>query len=347
MEKQAHRGLSAVLSKEKINFFETEVIFRVFPWLINRSAYPRVCARIHATNSISLKSKGARSARPRASALCKKRTKEVHATKFYTDKPTWYVYPEKDERTIPRNKHATISVLKHRIGELPAVDSYLSDCEQRFRVEYLKRKPVHAEQTWGKIIKSTNAQFHPRGKNTVLECLQFGGNREFWDGFADGEAIRHYFAECYAYAISKIGFLKTHENILCAATVTEQVRRNLFVWYLPITETWTSKVMSGNKSERGHKLQQYDESGKPLYLSHTDIDFPRLSGSEFWKARGGLTSFSDLQEDFFDKVSRKYGAVRGESKSRLKNTNAEQAKRFSRSADDLFNEPPPFDDMPY
>lgn len=238
-------------------------------------------------------------------------------------------------------------MLKYKTDKLSAVDTYLGNCEQRFSVEYLKRNTLPAEQAWKEITASTNARYFPRGRNTALECLQFGGNREFWDGFASEQDIARYFSECYRYAIDKIGFLHTHENILCAATVTEQVRRNLFVWYLPVTETWTIKVMSDNKSEQGNKLQRYDESGEPVYRNYCDIDRPRLSSSEFWKARGGLTSYSDLQEDFFNKISCKYGAVRGESKSLLKNTNAEQAQRFSRANGDLYDEPPPFDDMPY
>ena len=270
----------------------------------------------------------------------------MKTTKFYTSKPTWYAYPDENEQRAPRDRHATISVLKFKADELPAVDAYLGDCEQRFRIEYLKRN-TNAEQAWKGIMASTNAQYFPRGKNTVLECLQFGGNREFWDGFASEQDIARYFAECYRYAVDKIGFLHTHENILCAAIITEQVRRNLFVWYLPITETWTSKVMSEKKSERGHRLQQYDEYGEPVYCHRCEIDEPRLSSSAFWKARGGLTSYSDLQEDFFNKISCKYGAVRGESRSLLKNTNAKQAKRFARTNGDLYDEPPPFDDTPY
>ena len=204
-----------------------------------------------------------------------------------------------------------------------------------------------AEQAWKDVLESTNAQFNPRGKNTVIECLQFGGNREFWDSFASSEAIRRYFYECYAYAVGKIGFLKTHENIICAAIITESVRRNLFVWYVPITEKWTSKVMSNDKSEQGNRLQQYDEFGEPLYRHCCDIDRPRLSSSEFWKARGGLTSYSDLQEDFYNKISSRYGAERGKSKSYLKNTNTEQARRFQRMDGDLYDEPPPYDDLPY
>ena len=293
------------------------------------------------------KSRRARGRIGRAPGILPNIDKEVTPTKFYTRKPTWYAYPEVSEQRAPRDRHATISVLKFKADELPAVDAYFSDCEQRFRVEYLKRNTLPAEQAWKEIMASTNARYFPRGKNTVLECLQFGGNKEFWDGFADSEAIRRYFAECYRYAVEKIGFLHTHENILCAAIISEWVRRNLFVWYLPITETWTSKVMSENKSERGHRLQQYDEYGEPVYAHRCEIDEPRLSSSAFWKARGGLTSYSDLQEDFFNKISCKYGAVRGESRSLLKNTNAEQAKRFARANGDLYDEPPPFDDMPY
>ena len=280
-------------------------------------------------------------------AFCQNNEKEVKTTKFYTSKPTWYAYPEASEQKAPRDRHATISVLKCKADDLPAMDAYFSDCEQRFSVEYLKRMTLPAEQAWKEIMTSTNARCFPRGRNTVLECLQFGGNWEFWSGFASEQDIARYFAECYRYAVDKVGFLHTHEHILCAAIITEQVRRNLFVWYLPITETWTSKVMSEEKTERGHRLQRYDEYGEPVYDYRCEIDEPRLSSSAFWKARGGLTSYSDLQEDFFNKISCKYGAVRGESKSLIKNTNAEQAQRFARANGDLYDEPPPFDDMPY
>ena len=43
--------------------------------------------------------------------------------KTYTDRPTWYAYPEESERTAPRDRHATISVIKHRMGKLDVVDN--------------------------------------------------------------------------------------------------------------------------------------------------------------------------------------------------------------------------------
>ena len=72
----------------------------------------------------------------------------MKTTKFYTRKPTWYAYPEASEQKAPRDRHATISVLKYKADKLSAVDAYLDDCKQRFTVEYLKRMIVPAEQAW-------------------------------------------------------------------------------------------------------------------------------------------------------------------------------------------------------
>ena len=247
---------------------------------------------------------------------------------------------------VPRDKHATISVITHRQKDLASVDEYLSDCEQQFKVKYLKRLNSSTEQAWACAMKSMNAQFHKRGKNVVLECLQFGGNKEFWDDFTNEGELNVYFRECYAYAVNKIGFLHTHENILCAVIVTEPNRRNLFVYYLPVTESWQTKVMSDKKNEYGTKLQLTDDKGNPLYRGRLDIDNPLLCHTEFWKQRGGLTSYSDLQEDFYERISKQFGAERGKSTSLIVNTNAKQRERFGRyegdEYDDLY-----FDDSPY
>ena len=139
------------------------------------------------------------------------------------------------KQKFPRDKHATISVISHKPQDFQSIDEYLTDCKQRYNVEYFKRMST-TEQAWNAVMKSTNATYNNRGKNIVLECLQFGGNREFWDGFESEQDIRAYFKVCYQYAIDKIGFLHTHENIICAAIITEPNRRNLFVYYLPVTE---------------------------------------------------------------------------------------------------------------
>ena len=162
------------------------------------------------------------------------------------------------KQKFPRDKHATISVLTYkRDYKFTDIDDYLRDCEQRFDVEYIKPM-TSTEKAWNDVMTSINAELNNRGKNIVLECLQFGGNLEFWDSFRYEHDIRKYFEACYNYAIWKIGFLHTHENIICAVIITEPNRRNLFVYYLPITEQWQAKVMSNNKSELGNKLQKRD-----------------------------------------------------------------------------------------
>lgn len=250
---------------------------------------------------------------------------------------------------LPRDKHATISVITYRQTDFAAVDEYLSNCEQQFKVDYIRRLNCSTEQAWANAMVSMNAQFNKRKRNVVLECLQFGGNKEFWDGFPDEEEIEIYFHKCYAYAVNKIGFLGMDENIICAVIITEPNRRNLFVYYLPITEKWQTKVMSDNKNKHGSKLQKTDKNGTPLYRDRLNVDKPLLCHSEFWKQRGGLTSYSDLQEDFYTKISKRYGAKRGESTSLIMNTNEDQKIRFCRFKDDEYDQYDKdyFDDSPF
>lgn len=245
-----------------------------------------------------------------------------------------------------RDRHATISVIIHKKNELKAVDEYIQKCEQQFDVQYIKSMDKPAEQAWQDIMTNLNAQLNNRGKNIVLECLQFGGNHEFWSAFPDDDEIYMYFRNCYKFAVNKIGYLQTDKNIICAVIVTEPNRRNLFVYYLPITERWQCKVLSDRKSRKGSKLQLRDEFDTPIYTHKTDENNPRLSHSEFWKRRGGLTSYSDLQEEFFIRVSQRYNAKRGESFSLIKHTNPRQQERFDRSSDDQYDSLY-FDDLPY
>ena len=107
--------------------------------------------------------------------------------------------------------------------------------------------------------------------------------------------------------------------------------------------------MSNERNEYGSKLQMTDEFDEPLYKERKDLNNPLLCHSEFWKQRGGLTSYSDLQEDFYERISNRYGAKRGESTSRIMNTNEQQKKRFCRFTNDEYDkyDNDYFDDMPY
>ena len=231
--------------------------------------------------------------------------------------------------------------------ELHTVDDYLSSCEQKFGVEYIKTIYCSTEQAWNNAMSKLNAQFNKRRRNVALECLQFGGNKEFWEGFPNGYEIEGYFKKCYSFAVDKIGYLGTDKNIICAVIITEPNRRNLFVYYLPVTAKWKAKIMSKDKNDYGTLLQLTDENGEALYRDKENFDSPLLCRTEFWKQRGGITSFSHLQEDFYKKVSENYGAVRGKSTSPYRSTCLEQRKRFGRYEDDEYDFIPDFDDLPY
>lgn len=267
---------------------------------------------------------------------------------YYWNKKDVYLDPDEIAPwKLPRDKHATISVLAHTMKELHSVDEYLSSRERKFEVEYLKFMNGATEQDWRIAMSELNVHYNKRRKNVVRECLQFGGNKEFWDGFPNEYEIEGYFKKCYSFAVRKIGYLGTDENIICAVIITEPDRRNLFVYYLLVTHKWRAKIMSTSKSEYGSRLQLTDDNGEPLYREKVDSNNPRLCRSEFWQQRGGLTSFSELQEDFFKKISEKHGAVRGKSTSPYRNTCLEQRKRFGRYEDDKYDFIPPFDDLPY
>lgn len=255
--------------------------------------------------------------------------KEVKNIGYYSDHDYAWLYP--------RDKHATISVLAFRQQDLSAQDNYLTEAQAEYSVRWLKRKTGIFQTEIAETIKKLNAQFHPRGKNKVLECLQFGGNHEFWHDFPDEQEIAIYFQHCYDFAVQYIGFLQTDKNIICALTVTEPNRRNLFLYYLPVTDKWKVKAMGSDKSENGNKLQMRDGSGNPIYKTRRFITKPLLCHSEFWKQRGEEMSYSVLQECFYQALSKRYGAKRGESTSLLKYTTPEQAERFKRCKDDNYD----------
>lgn len=255
--------------------------------------------------------------------------KEVKDIGYYSNHDYAWLYP--------REKHATVSVLTFRQQELFSQDNYLAEAQAEYSMHWLKRKVGTFQTGIVETINKLNAQFHPRGRNKVLECLQFGGNREFWQDFPDEEEIGFYFRHCYDFAVNYIGFLQTDKNIVCALTVTEPNRRNLFLYYLPITDKWKVKLMGSDKSENGNKLQLRDEDETPIYETRKCVTKPLLCHSEFWKQRGEEMSYSVLQERFYQSVSKRYGAKRGDSSSLLKYTAPEQAKRFCRCDNDGYN----------
>lgn len=76
-------------------------------------------------------------------------------------------------------------------------------------------------------------------------------------------------------------------------------------------------------------------------LENTESQEMYLTTIYALQKKNGMVRSVDVADE------RGYGAVRGESKSYMKNTNAEQARRFQRMGGDLYDEPPPYDDLPF
>lgn len=81
---------------------------------------------------------------------------------------------------LSRDKHATISVITHSQKDFTATDEYLTDCEQQFKVEYIRLLNCPAEQAWTNAMNSMNAQFNKRKRNVVFECRPFGVLETAW-----------------------------------------------------------------------------------------------------------------------------------------------------------------------
>lgn len=245
----------------------------------------------------------------------------------------YHAYQMKVDRA--RDKHATISEFGLNKQEIAKHEAYLEQNKDNI-VQTFVPKTMSFMDKWQYIVNNNFAIYNNRGKNKIMCCLQFGGNLEFFESFPNKKAIDAYFQECYQFALDLVGYKHTDRNIVCAYVIYEGNRRNLWVWFVPLTNKWRIRYYVEDPAQPGKKTLLRDEFGEPKYGVKEDKYSPLLSRSEFWAQHGGLVSFSWLQESFWQKVSKKYGAKRGESSSYFYNTCDEQAKRYFRyEGDDI------------
>ena len=93
---------------------------------------------------------------------------------------------------------------------------------------------------------------------------------------------------------------------------------------MPITERWQEKVYAKDedgkvlRNAKGSPIQAKDENGKTIYRQVEDLTAPKLSRTEFWRVRGGQTSYSQMQDRFHEEIGKRYGLERGEVGSNAK-----------------------------
>lgn len=212
-----------------------------------------------------------------------------------------------------RGEHALIRVEELKREDLSTQEAYLSQMNACEYLRYIKPKPGSLLEEWRQVMDKTNATFNNRGRNTVLDCMIFGGNIEFWNNFKTYREIEEYFKRCYSFAVENIGYRETDENIVCSVRVTQGRMNNLRVYYLPLTNQWREKVLLAETDDHGRRKQKLNDFGigeRRLVCSVR----PKLSHSDFWDVRGGKESYQELQKNFLEVVSKSYGAVRGDRK---------------------------------
>lgn len=184
---------------------------------------------------------------------------------------------------------------------------------------------------WNDIKKNLNAQGKENKNGIAFEGMVITAEAKFFEerfGWVKGEPMSpelvEYWRECYDWAVKEIGYQGTDRNIISAVVHADETSLHLQLYYVPITERWQEKVYAKGedgkvlRTERGTPIQAKDENGKTIYRQVEDLTAPKLSRTEFWRVRGGQTSYSQMQDRFHEEIGKRYGLERGEVGSNAK-----------------------------
>lgn len=184
---------------------------------------------------------------------------------------------------------------------------------------------------WNNIKKDLNAQGKETKNGIAFEGMVITAEVKFFEerfGWVKGEPMSpelvQYWHECYDWAVKEIGYQGTDRNIISAVVHADETSLHLQLYYVPITERWQEKVYAKGedgkvlRTERGTPIQAKDENGKTIYRQVEDLTAPKLSRTEFWRVRGGQTSYSQMQDRFHEEIGKRYGLERGEVGSNAK-----------------------------
>lgn len=174
------------------------------------------------------------------------------------------------------------------------------------------------------IKTALNAQGKETKKGVAFEGMIITADLPFFEGlgYERGKPmpkeVKAFFDRSYEFAKAQIGYQGTDKNILSAKIHLDEKTPHLHLYYVPITEKWQSKVYAKDengkvlRTEKGTPIQAKDENGKILYEQHEDLTAPKLSRTEFWRVRGGQSSYRQMQDRFYQSVGKDYKLERGE-----------------------------------
>ncbi len=201
----------------------------------------------------------------------------------------------------------------------PDIDTELS---------HLNIKYKHTENgfyhEWNDIKTTLNASYVDRKKSIAFEGMVITSDTDFFKklGWEKGEKptkeLKEYFDKCYEFAKKEIGYNGTDKNIISAVVHLDETTPHLQLYYLPITDKWQKKVYAKDengkvlRTPKGTPIQAKDDKGKTIFEIVENKQEPKLSRTEFWRVRGGQTSYSQMQDRFHEQVGKAYNLERGE-----------------------------------
>lgn len=168
-------------------------------------------------------------------------------------------------------------------------------------------------------------------KNAIaFEGMVITSDRDFFEklgyGQESSDKVKEFFDQSYEFAKQEIGFKGTDKNILSAVVHYDETTPHLQLYYIPIVDSWKEKVLQRDengkvvKNEKGSPVQARDGKGKLMWNTVTDSEQRKLSRDSFWKNKGGNTSYTQMQDRFYEQISINYGLDRGERGSTREHT---------------------------
>ena len=196
---------------------------------------------------------------------------------------------------------------------------------------YYKKSEGGLSQQWKSIVKTTNATFKETKKSVAFEGIIITSDKSFFEklGYIQGQPppqkVVDFFNRSYGFVLRQVGYHGTDENILSAVVHLDETTPHLQLYYIPLVDTGKKKVYAKApdgkvlRNEKGSPIQAKDSHGKSIY-EEVKLLRPKICSSDFWEQRGGQLSFGNLQDDFYEQVSIRYGLDRGEVGSNKKHT---------------------------
>lgn len=171
---------------------------------------------------------------------------------------------------------------------------------------------------------------------TAFEGMVITSDKEYFEklGYVPGqeppEKVKEFFDKSYEFAKQEIGFKGTDKNVLSAVVHYDETTPHLQLYYVPVVDSWKDKVYEKDengkvlKNENGSPIQARDDKGKIIYKDVLNSEERRLNRTQFWQNKGGKNSYSQMQDRYYEQVSKEYGLGRGEKGSTKEHTTKAQ-----------------------